>query len=227
MGDVAERATLGRMQNPVRGFLHGTAAGVSIVGAVNLWAQAGESSHQVGFLIFALSLVCLFTTSSLYHSVPWEQDWKNRMQRIDHSMIYLVVAGTYTPLAWALLDGWWCTVALSAAWSIAALGILQKIFFPKVDYLFSVILQNVQGWLAFPLLWPLGQQLPTNALLLTILGGAFYTVGVVCLVSERPRLWPRVFSYHELFHILVIAGSTSHYIVMYSYLARFGTGSIV
>jgi hemolysin III len=219
------RLTVGKMQNPVRGFLHGTAAIASAVGAVPLWSRGcGDLPHQIALLIFALSLVALYTGSSLYHSVPWSRAWKERMQRVDHSMIYILVAGTYTPLACIVLSGWLRWAALGAAWGIALVGILQKVCVPKWGDGFSITLQTTQGWLALPLFVPLAQRLPCAALLLTALGGVLYTVGMVCLVTQRPRLWPRVFSHHEVFHIFVVAGSAAHYAMTFLYVARFGRG---
>ena len=218
-----ERVTLGKMQNPVRGFLHGAAAVASVVGAIFLWGRCtGDLPRQLALLIFGVSLIGLYTGSSLYHSVPWQQVWKERMQRVDHSMIYILVAGTYTPLAGIVLDGWLRWAALGVAWGIALLGILQKIFLPKVGDWFSITLQTAQGWIALPLFVPLAQRLPYPAVLLTALGGVLYTVGMVCMVTERPRLWPRVFSHHEVFHVCVVAGSAAHYAMTFLYVARFG-----
>ena len=222
MYDAGERLTLGRMQNPVRGILHGMAAVASAVGAVFLCGHcSGDSSRQLAALVFGLSLVGLYTGSSLYHSVPWKRVWKERMQRVDHSMIYILVAGTYTPFACIVLDGWLRWAALGTAWGIALVGILQKIFLPKVGDWFSITLQTTQGWLALPLFVPLAHRLPYPALLLTALGGILYTVGMVCLVTERPRLWPRVFSHHEVFHVCVVAGSAAHYAMTFLYVVRF------
>jgi hemolysin III len=217
-----ERLTLGKMQNPVRGFLHGTAAVASVVGAVSLCGRcSGDLPRQLALLVFGLSLVGLYTGSSLYHSVPWQRVWKERMQRVDHSMIYILVAGTYTPLACIVLDGWLRWAALGAAWGIALVGILQKIFLPKVGDWFSITLQTTQGWVALPLFVPLAQRLPYPALLLTAAGGILYTVGMVCMVTQRPRLWPRVFSHHEVFHVCVVGGSAAHYAMTFLYVARF------
>jgi len=217
-----ERLTLGKMQNPVRGVLHGSAAVASIVGALVLWQRcSGNLPRQLALLVFGLSLVGLYTGSSLYHSVPWREVWKRRMQRIDHAMIYILVAGTCTPMACIVLDGWLRWAALGGAWGIAGIGIVQKIFLPKLGDWFSITLQTTQGWLALPLFIPLAQRLPAAALLLTGLGGVFYTVGMVCLVTRRPRLWPRVFSHHEVFHVLVVAGSAAHYAMTLLYVARF------
>ena len=224
MHHTAPRLTLGRMQNPVRGLLHGAAALLSSVGAVALWVRAeGDLSRQVSLLIFGLSLVCLFTVSSLYHSIPWSRIWKGRVQRLDHAMIFVLIAGTYTPVAAIVLDGWLRWAALATVWGIAGAWIAQKVWWPRISHRFSVSLQVAQGWFAVLLLGPLGQRLPGTALLLLLLGGVLYTLGMLAFATRRPRLWPRVFSYHEVFHVLVVAGSAAHYTMTFSYVAGFST----
>jgi hemolysin III len=214
------RVTLGRMQNPVRGFLHGTAALGSVVGAFLLWSRAaGNPMHQIALLVFGAGMVGLYTVSSLYHSVPWRAEWKGRMQRIDHAMIYVQVAGTYTPIAFIVLSGWQRVTALAVVWSVAAIGIAQKVLWPHVGAWLSITLQTMQGWFALLFLVPLVQRLPWPALALGVLGGVFYTVGMVMFVLERPRLWPHVFSYHEVFHVMVVAGSVAHYVMIFAYVA--------
>jgi len=217
-----DRARLGKMTNPVRGFLHGTAAVVSVVGATLLTVfGSGGAWNRLALLTFGVSLVSLFTVSSLYHSIPWGPAWKLRMQRLDHTMIYVLVAGTFTPIAWIALDGWLRWTTLGVQWGIVAIGAIQKGLFPQFSRSLSVALQTTQGWLALFLLWPLAENLPWTALFMLGLGGVLYTVGMVFLVTNRPRLWPRVFSYHEVFHILVIAGSSVHFAVVARYLVHF------
>jgi hemolysin III len=208
------------MQNPVRGFLHGSAAIASVIGAVILYGRAaGDPARQKALLVFALSMVGLYTVSSLYHSVPWRSHWKARMQRVDHSMIYILIAGSYTPIAYVALDGWVQQMALIAVWSIALLGIAQKFFLPTWSHGLSTAAQIVQGWLALPLIFPLAQRLPLGGMGLLILGGLLYTAGAACFVTGRPKLWPRVFSYHEMFHIFVVLGSASHFALSFWYVA--------
>jgi hemolysin III len=214
-----ERARLGKMTNPVRGFLHGTAAVVSVVGASLLTVLAdGGTWHRLALLVFGVSLISLYTVSSLYHSIPWGTVWKARMRRLDHTMIYVLIAGTFTPIAVIALDGWLRAATLVIQWAIVAVGAIQKGFFASESRSLSVALQTVQGWLALLLLWPLARTLPWTALLMLGSGGILYTVGMVLLVTNRPRLWPRVFSYHEVFHLLVIAGSSVHFAVVARYL---------
>jgi hemolysin III len=222
MDAAADRLCLGRMQNPVRGFLHGMAAVLSLVGAGVLWREAhGDVGMQIALVVFAASLVSLYTVSSLYHSVPWQTEWKQRMQRVDHSMIFVLVAGTYTPIAMVVLHGWLLAAALAATWGITVVGIAQKVFWPHVGHWLSITLQVVQGWLALPFLGTVARTLPAGAFWLVVLGGLSYTIGMIFFVTRRPRLWPHVFSYHEVFHVFVCAGSALHYAAILGYIARF------
>ena len=215
-----KRVTLGKMQNPVRGFLHGTAAVVSVVGAVSLWLRSsGDLSRQMALLIFGISLVALYTVSSLYHSVPWRRVWKERMQRLDHSMIYILIAATYTPISLIVLDGSLRSATLATVWGIALIGIVQKALLPRVGHWFSITMWTAQGWLGLLLIVPLAQRLPWPGLLLMVVGGILYTTGLVSWLTLRPRLWPRVFSHHELFHLFVVTGSGTHYAMMFWYVA--------
>jgi hemolysin III len=221
--EAHDRARLGKMMHPVRGFLHGAAAVVSLIGAVILFAVSPPGSlRRLSLLAFGLSLVGLYTVSSLYHSIPWRGAWKQRMQRIDHTMIYVLVAGTFTPIAAIVLDGWLRWATLGIQWGIVAFGAFEKLARRTPSRNLSIALQTTQGWLALLLLWPLASRLPWTALLLIGLGGVFYTVGMVFLVTNRPRLWPRVFSYHELFHIFVVVASSLHFAAISGYVLRFG-----
>jgi hemolysin III len=128
-----ERLTLGRMQNPIRGFLHGTAAVAAIIGLFVLLSRAwGNVAAAVGSLVFGLAMLAMYTVSSLYHSVPWSAEWKVRLQRVDHSMIFLLVAGTFTPIAIATIDGLALAVVLCLLWATAVTGIILKVFLPNV-----------------------------------------------------------------------------------------------
>jgi hemolysin III len=221
MNGTNDRFCLGRMQNPVRGLLHGTAAVASMVGAAILWSRGGpDAGLRVAMVVFGMSLVGLYTVSSLYHSYPWRPPWKGRMQRVDHAMIYVVVAGTYTPLALVVLEGGWCAVAIASTWAIAVAGIAQKIFWPEVGDWFSITMQTTQGWLALPCVVLLARELPAGAVTLVVAGGLLYTIGMVGFVTRRPRLWPRVFSYHEVFHVCVVGASAMHYAAILMYVAR-------
>jgi len=215
-----DRLVLGKMQNPVRGFLHGTAALLSMVALVALVARtSGDVPRMISMIVFGASAFALYTTSSLYHSVPWKALWKQRMQRLDHSMIFLLIAGTYTPIAFNVLDGTMRWSTLGMVWGAAIGGIVQKVFFPQIRNWLSIALSMVMGWLAVIPLPRLIDRLGFRAVALLLLGGLFYSVGMVLLVTRRPRMRPEVFSYHEVFHVFVVLGTIVHFLFIAWYVA--------
>ena len=207
-----QRVTLGKMQNPVRGILHGTAAVASVAGLVSLLAlNPGGLSVGIAVAVYAGSLVLLYTVSSLYHSVPWSERWKERMRKFDHANIFLVVAGTYTPIAVVALDGAWEASTLIAVWTAAVVGIVLKFVQRTVNLGLSVTIQSLMGWAALIPMWQIGNRLGAPVVVLIAIGGALYTIGMVFMLTGWPRLAPRVFSSHELFHVMVVAASAVHF----------------
>lgn len=214
------RFTFGPVHNPIRGFVHGSAALLAIaVGARFVLLEDLELPLRLAFVGFAATQACLFLASAAYHSVPWNPRWKRRMQRIDHSMIYLAIAGCATPLALLgsspVVGGW----IVAAVWAIAAIGVAQKALLPRFHERASIALQVAQSAVAVPALIGFASRFPGAPSRLVILGVALYTLGAVIFLMERPRLWPRVFSFHELFHVLVVAGSGSYYLMVSRFVA--------
>lgn len=210
------------MQNPVRGFLHGAAAIAALAGTIFLGIKAPDWGIRIGAVIFGLAMIALYTTSSLYHGIPWREQWKKRMQRLDHSMILVLIAGTYTPIVIVALDGTLQWIALGIAWGTVAVGAIQHAFFPQEDQHFSMALGMTMGWLGLLISWKFVIVLGWTASLLALVGGAIYSVGMVMLITNKPRLWPRVFSYHEVFHVMVVAASAVHFIVVARYVVPLG-----
>ena len=222
LSDNFSRWTLGKMQNPVRGFLHGGAALASIVGTVALMIRAESWPARFAVVVFGLGLIGLFTTSSLYHSIPWRQVWKVRMQRLDHSMIFVLIAASFTPIGVLILEGPWRWVAMVVAWGIALIGVVQRMFASMDRHVFSFTLMVVLGWLTVPIMVPLASRAGTAAVVLMATGGLLYTVGMVFKVTKWPKLWPSVFSAHELFHVFVVAASAIHWTATYRYVITAG-----
>jgi hemolysin III len=210
------------MQNPVRGLLHGSAAVAAVAGLVFMVTSASSLAMRLSAGLFGTAMVALFVTSSLYHSIPWSAMWKRRMQRMDHSMIYVFIAATYTPPVLVVLDPPWQWLMLGLVWGIAIAGVGQHVFFPSERTGFSVALATTLGWIGVFLFYPFVRRLGFAALFLVVLGGVLYTVGMVFLVTNRPRLWPRVFSYHEAFHVLVVLATTAHFIFVSRYVIPLG-----
>ena len=162
--DDHDRVRLGKMTHPVRGFLHGIGRG-GLAGRGDPAARAhpGRRRPRLSLFAFGLSLVALFTTSSLYHSIPWREVWKKRMQQLDHTMIYVLVAGTFTPIAWIVLDGWMRWATLGAQWGIVAVRRHPQGDSRRPDATGSRWRSPPPraGWRVF-LIWPLAHRLPVD-----------------------------------------------------------------
>lgn len=222
-----ERWTLGRMQNPIRGFLHGGAAIASVIGMIALVLRnRGSGWVTLALVIYGASLVVMFTTSTLYHTVPWGDMWRARMRRLDHTGIFLVVAGSYTPFAVVALDGAWRWGSLFVVWGMGLAGIVIKFVERQIRLGLSVTLQSVMGWGAVIPMFELARRLGGAAVAWIAVGGLLYTVGMIFMLTNWPKLAPRVFSHHELFHVLVIGGALTHYLVVLFFLMPL-TGSVV
>ncbi len=202
------------MQNPVRGFLHGTAAVVSIAGLVALIRVGPSGGLNAAVAIYGLSLILLYTTSSLYHSVPWPQVWKGRLQRLDHTMIYVLVAGTFTPLLVGAVDGGWRVVGLAAIWGLAAIGLVREVLIHRRGRPFLVAQFVLGAACLVPLLLIIISLDPATSVLVVV-GGVVYLVGVTMFANKWPRLVPGIFSHHELFHVFVVVASIAHFIAVW------------
>ncbi len=214
-----ERLTLGRMQNPVRGFLHGAAAIASAVGLAALVVHVrGDASRVTGAVVFGVSLLAMFVVSALYHSIPWRERTKAWLQRVDHSMIFLLVAGTTTPVAIATLEGGPLAAVLIGIWGVAATGITLKLVLRRPLTWLSITLQMLMGFSLVLWLPGLFSRYGWGATWLILGGGAAYTIGMIIFATKRPRLFPRVFSAHELFHVLVVTASSLHYAAVWKVL---------
>jgi hemolysin III len=120
-----------------------------------------------------------------------------------------------------VLDGWLRVGTLAVQWLIVVIGAVHNLALKRPVRATSIALQTTQGWLALLLLWPLADRLPWPAIMLIVMGGVLYTVGMVVMVTGRPRLWPQVFSSHEVFHVLVVAASTVHFAAIAAYVAGY------
>jgi len=214
-----QRITLGNMQNPIRGLLHGTAAVASVGGLIVLIISTlNDRPRMLSMIVFGVSLVALYTTSALYHSIPWGERWKARMQRIDHSMILLLVAGSFTPFASNLLEGGWRIATLAIVWSAFVAGTVERIVFHRARVWLPVALATTMGCFAVVPLPVMADRLAPVGIVLLLAGGVAYLIGMIAFATKRPRLFPRIFSYHEVFHVLVVAGSLFHFAVVLKYI---------
>lgn len=208
-------AVAGRDGRPMmRGVLHLAVALLAPFGLVLLLLLADSPKRYVGASIFATSLLLLYASSANYHLAPWPDRLHDVWKRVDHSMIFVLIAGTYTPFCLVVLGNAWGISMLSVVWSLAAAGALLKIIWPHAPRWLGVGLYMALGWIGIIPVYQVVSSLALSAILLMAAGGLAYSVGGVVYARRRPDPWPRVFGYHEVFHTLVILGSAIHFTVV-------------
>lgn len=206
----------------LRGWSHGLAALVSVAGLVALIVVTRDDPAKlVSMVIYGTGLVLLFGVSATYHMFQWPPKVKDWLRRADHATIFVFIAATYTPLVFNVLNGWWRTGVLVAIWICAAAGVAGAAPFLRIPPRPLAALYLAMGWLAVLALVPLTAALGWVAAVLMALGGLQYSLGAAAYAFKRPRLWPRVFGYHELFHLAVITATVTFYVIVVHYAVPF------
>jgi hemolysin III len=203
------------MKPRLRGVWHQWAFVCSLVTGTVLVALAPSDKAMVAAAIYAVSVAALFGTSALYHRITWaSQPARRWMRRLDHSMIFLLIAGTYTPFAVLVLDGTLATVILVLVWAGALGGIVLKLVWIDAPKPLVAAIYVVLGWVAVVAFPALLDELGPVGTALVAAGGLLYTAGAVVYALRRPDPIPAVFGYHEVFHALVIAAAALQYAVI-------------
>ncbi len=202
----------------LRGYFHLAAAGAAVAGFVVLLLLADTPRAYAGGAIFAVSLIALYTISGTYHTIPWGRRAHAVLRRLDHAMIFVLIAGTYTPLCLLAASDAWGLSLLVIVWSIAGMGIALKLVWPDAPRWLGVGLYMATGWIALVAATELADWFAFVPLLLLGGGGLLYSAGGVIYALRRPDPFPSVFGYHEVFHVLVIGGSVLHYSLVAGYL---------
>ncbi|MFY0568223.1 PAQR family membrane homeostasis protein TrhA [Archangium lansingense] len=202
------------MKPRMRGVLHQFAAAVALGAGLVLISMAPSERSATAAALFAVSLVTLFTVSATYHRVNWSVPARAWMRRMDHASIFVLIAGTYTPVALIGLPGAAGNNLLLAVWSGALLGVLKSLFWVNAPKAVTAALAVGVGWTLVPYFNEVRRSLGMTELALILMGGVAYTVGAVAYASKRPKLQPEVFGYHEVFHALTIVGAVLHFVAV-------------
>jgi hemolysin III len=203
----------------LRGSLHhwsfvlSMAAGATLVTAAA--TVVGSAIAVVSCAIYVATVLGLFGISALYHRYPWRSERaQDRMRRLDHSMIFVLIAGTYTPFALLALDGTLATVILIVVWSGAAAGVVLQLAWVDAPRLLSAIVYVAMGWVALAAFPQMIDKIGITGTALVSAGGILYSIGAGIYAFKRPNPVPTVFGYHEVFHALVILAAALHYAVV-------------
>ena len=211
-----------KLRDPVNGLTHLPGIPLAILGTELLvyYAVIGATArHVVTFSVFGASLFLLYTASTLYHLLPVSDDGTQVLRRIDHSMIYVLIAGTYTPICLIPLRGIWGWSIFGTIWGLAAAGIVMTIRWFDAPRWLTTLIYVLMGWLIAIAFVPLLRTIPPGGVAWLVGGGLFYSIGAIIYGTKRPRLpgW-KFFGFHEIFHLFVLAGSFCHWWLMWKYI---------
>ena len=203
-------------------MLHQGAFVISLALAPLLILGADGGRRRAAAAVFAGSVAACFGASALYHRVTWTQRVRLWMRRVDHAGVYLLIAGTYTPVSLLVLRGAWRPVVLTIVWAGAAAAIVLKFVWVAAPKWLAAAIGIALGWVAVVALPQLVARLNPAAVILLIVGGLAYTAGAVVYARRRPDPAPTVFGYHELFHALTIVGAACQYVAIAFFIVRAG-----
>lgn len=207
---------------PWSAITHGVGAVLALAGTVYLAVQSvlmGKWGHLAVFLIYGLSMVCLYTASTLYHCVNTTRSKRIALRKYDHCSIYLLIAGSYTPVCLTVLWGAGGLPLFIAIWGLALAGVVLTIAKLDIPRWLTSVIYLVMGWLALFAIVPLSQRMAGLGMFWLILGGVLYTVGGVLYAVKWPgRNNPR-FGCHEIFHVFILLGSIAHFMMMAQVIA--------
>lgn len=204
-----------RFRDPVSGFTHLAGAILGLIGLLYLLArsaQHGSLRHSVAFGIFGVSVVLLYTSSAFYHLLNVSDSARVVFRKIDHSMIFVLIAGSYTPFCLIPLEGSTGWILFAIVWAFVVLGLFVKLYWLHAPRWISVGIYLAMGWLAVLVFQPLSQSLTSSGFFWLVAGGLFYSVGAVIYALKKPDPFPGVFGFHEIWHLFVLAGTVSHFL---------------
>jgi hemolysin III len=200
----------------LRGHFHQAMFFIALGACIPLIVRCNTTPERLSIIVYSLCVLTMFGISTLYHRVTWNLELRLLWKKLDHAGIYLMIAGSFTPVAVLGLDPQASTKLLITIWSVAFIGILQSIFFVNVPKYVSSILYVIAGYLILPYLSELKNTIGTTNIWLIVAEGIAYSLGAISYGLKRPVFNPQVFSYHEVFHLFVNLGATLHFIVVSS-----------
>lgn len=209
---------LSKLRDPVSCLTHLAGAVLSLPCTALLVIEAerhATARHVVSFAVFGAALFLLYTASSLYHMLRLSEKAIRILRRIDHMMIFVLIAGTYTPVCLLPLSGPWGWTLLALVWGFALFGIVLKALWMNAPRWLSTGIYVIMGWLVLIAFFPLARAVSGPALALLAAGGLSYTLGAVIYAVKWPPIHCRWFGFHELFHLFVLGGSALHVIFMF------------
>ena len=197
-----------------RGVSHRAMFIVALTLAPIMIVAAPGVGPRLVIAFYTLSIAALFGVSALYHRVPWSPRVRRAMQRLDHAVIFLAIGGTYTPVALFALSPWAAKLGLTLVWGGAAVGVFMRVRFTDASKAVVALPYLVVGWCLMAVVADAWHHLGVAGFLLLLVGGLAYTAGALVFAFQRPDPWPATFGFHEVFHVLTVAGAALHYVAI-------------
>jgi len=214
-----------KLRDPVSGLTHLFAAIAAIAGlGILLIIARSDFWKQASLLVYGASLTAMFAASGAYHLPKARPQVIQWLRKLDHAAIYLLIAGTYTPICLNLFSGFWKWGMLIIIWSLAAIGILVKMFIIDAPRWVSAGIYLAMGWLAVVGFREILAAMPVGAIVWLVLGGVVFSIGAVVYMTKIMNFKPGVFGFHESWHIFVIIGCLCHFILILTYVAPLRVG---
>jgi len=206
---------LKKLREPVNSLTHWAGAALALVGLIVLLIVGWDTPAKViSLTVYGLSLVAMFSASATYHMVQVKDRALEIFRKIDHSAIYLLIAGTYTPFCVNAFEGFWKWGMLTIIWSLALIGIIVKVFYIRAPRWLNAGIYLVMGWLAVSASGQMLAALPAWVLGWMIAGGVIYTLGAIVYITKIFNFKPGVFGFHEMWHIFVMLAAAAHFIAV-------------
>ena len=206
-------------KDPLSAFTHFIGFLAVIPVFICLLELAETKLQVIGFTVFGISMMLLYGASTIYHTLNLSAEKTALLRRIDHMMIFVLIAGTYTPVCLVTLAGKWGTILLAAIWGIAIAGVFMKIFWMDAPRWLSTMIYVVMGWLSITAFLPLLKTVGWGGFGVLLGGGIAYTVGALIYALKKPTLAIlKSFGFHEIFHVFVMVGSAFHIAFMFMYV---------
>ena len=206
---------LKKLREPVNSLTHWAGAALALVGLIALLIIGWDTPAKViSLTVYGLSLIAMFSASATYHMVQVKDRALEIFRKIDHSAIYLLIAGTYTPFCVNAFEGFWKWGMLGIIWSLALIGIIVKVFYIRAPRWLNAGIYLVMGWLAVSASGQMLAALPAWVLGWMIAGGLIYTLGAVVYITKIFNFKPGVFGFHEMWHIFVMLAAAAHFVAV-------------
>ncbi|MBI9049699.1 MAG: hemolysin III family protein [Anaerolineaceae bacterium] len=206
---------INKLRQPISGLSHLLGAVLAFIGLIVLIIKGwGDTTRVISYLIYGISLILMFSASAIYHLTSLSEKGQLLLRKMDHLSIYLLIAGTYTPICLLFFSGFWRTGLLIIIWSMALIGIIVKLFVINAPRWVTAGIYLIMGWLCIMAVGEMLRTMSPAAIAWLLIGGVLYSVGAIIYITKKLDFIPGIFGFHEIWHIFVLLAAASHWLMI-------------